>query len=619
MWGYEQSDLEKSVDFARKCVETAVPVKEWWCASDGYMMLGIYFTYMSQFDSAMYYYNQAFDAVELSKGIVEESKIDDRISSIYGNLGNLKNYQGKFIEAIDYYYKALRIFEKHDWKESQNVVYINSGELFLSMNNLTKAEQNFLKADSIANLTENPGRIASAKFRLGKVYHILHQYDKALYNLELAYDYFFSSPEEGRLKPAILNHLARVYFWGYENDKKAEEYINMALETPERSYTPSDKAASLQVLSAIYFARSDWKNAEKNALESLKLDDSQPLHNLVLYSILAKVYSYQNKPILASEYINKMNNDQWASQLYQSTLSEMEVIYETEKKEMEIERQQQMIEQQTLERQFLIIGISLIAIILLMLVFLLRLRIRKSRTLSELNNALAETNATKDKFFNIISHDLKNPAISQREAIKLLNNKGLQMDSVALQEFYEELLTSADSQVALLKNLLEWASLQTDKLTCQPIKFDIGQQLSADVELIRKMAENKGISFITKIPSETFVTADASMISTVVRNLLTNAIKFTKEGGNVTLEISPVNDGAQSSTIFSVIDTGLGMSEETLHNIFRIDYHHKTKGTAGETGTGLGLIVCRELLEKHGTQLKVESVAGEGSKFSFVL
>ena len=526
MWDYHRLDYKKSIDYAQKCIETATSIKDWLIVSEGYTLMALVLSYLSQLDSAVICFNHAFDAVEKAKGNVEESKIEDRLSKIYGNLGNFYFMTGKYLVAIDYYYEALKIFEKYDLKENQSTLLVNIGELFTIIDNYSKAEQTLLQADSIATLIGNPGRIASAKLRLGKLYKAMHEYDKALQNLYLAHDYYFSFPDENTFQPIVLNSLADAHLFGFGNDQLAEEYVRRAMQMSEKLDRPVYKSSSLQTLSEIYLRRGDWKNAEKCALESLAITDSQPQSNLALYRILAEAYSYQNKPALAAEYIDKIveTQSQWATQHYQSAISEMEVKYETEKKEMEIERQQQLIKQHNIERRFLIIGITLTAVILVMLWFLLRLRIRKARALTQLNNALSETNATKDKFFNIISHDLKNPAISQREAIKILNDKGSQMDSATLQEYYSELLISADSQVTLLNNLLDWASLQTSRLICQPQKFDIGHEIISDLALIRKMAVDKGVFFYTEIPSQTIVTADAGMISTVIRNLLSNAI-----------------------------------------------------------------------------------------------
>jgi len=132
------------------------------------------------------------------------------------------------------------------------------------------------------------------------------------------------------------------------------------------------------------------------------------------------------------------------------------------------------------------------------------------------------------------------------------------------------------------------------------------------------MAEEKGVELEVQMPSSALITADDNMLSTVVRNLLVNAVKFTAKGGKVTVDISPCGDDTAAYTV-SVTDTGIGMSAEQTQNLFRLDRKASLQGTAGETGVGLGLIVCKEFLEKHGSRLYVESEEGKGSRFWFQL
>jgi signal transduction histidine kinase len=280
---------------------------------------------------------------------------------------------------------------------------------------------------------------------------------------------------------------------------------------------------------------------------------------------------------------------------------------------------------------------------------MLRLRIRRNRALaersdalSERNNSLSEMNATKDKFFSIISHDLRNPVVAQRDALQMLVQNSGSWDVNTLTTYYHELLKSADGQVELIYNLLGWAQLQTGRITYNPSTFNLAHRLRSDIALIRNIAEKKGVGFAVSIPDDADIIGDGAMLSIVVRNLLTNAVKFTKGAsppdtpngkvGTVTLNVTPIDGGDDtrrdamhcvSTTsiitgyIIAISDTGIGMSAEQIGNLFRLDSARSRKGTAGEQGSGLGLIVCRELLEKHGSELHVESEEGKGSRFWF--
>ncbi len=293
--------------------------------------------------------------------------------------------------------------------------------------------------------------------------------------------------------------------------------------------------------------------------------------------------------------------------LHQS-LQEMHAKYETAEKELEISSQALVISRQKAQQRFLIMILALSAVILVLLWYFLRLRSRHVRELAELN-------ATKDKFFSIISHDLKNPAIAQRNALQALLEHSGKLDMESLESYYTELLKSADSQVELLYNLLNWAQVQTGRMPFHPVQFDLVAALKPDLVLAKNMAEQKGIQFEMILPDTALVTGDKNMLCTVIRNLLTNAVKFTATGGSVQLLIEK-EDGRYS---VSISDNGTGMHEEQKQNLFNVGRRSHRMGTAGEQGSGLGLIVSKELVEKHGSTLHFDSKAGEGSRFWFAV
>jgi len=165
----------------------------------------------------------------------------------------------------------------------------------------------------------------------------------------------------------------------------------------------------------------------------------------------------------------------------------------------------------------------------------------------------------------------------------------------------------------LLYGLLNWAQMQTGRMPYRPIAFDLAESFRHEVDMLQNMANHKHVELNVQLPNQAIVTGDRNMITTVVRNLLTNAIKFTGESGQVSLEVSPFDKGYK----VAIKDNGIGMSKEQMNNLFRIDYQQSKQGTAGEQGSGLGLIVCKELLEKHGKTLIVESEQGKGSVFWF--
>ena len=299
-------------------------------------------------------------------------------------------------------------------------------------------------------------------------------------------------------------------------------------------------------------------------------------------------------------------NDSIFKETGQQQINDFQVKYETAEKQLEIERQQSEIARQ--KTRILLFAGGLIAsfLLLAMLVYIIILRTRRNRQLSE-------THAIKDKFFSIISHDLKNPVIAQRDALQTLVDYRDQLDANTLSEFLRKMLKSAEGLADLLKNLLDWAKIQTDREIFHPVPINLVSVLQSDIEVIKSMAEHKEIAFEIEMSPTAVVTADPNMLVTVIRNLLTNAVKFTTAGGKVSLQINKCN-GKYSVT---VSDTGIGMTPQHVQNLFRLDRQLLREGTAGEQSSGLGLIVCRDMLHKHGCELRVESEEGKGSKFWF--
>ena len=341
MTAYLHINNEKSMEYARKRIALSIPLNLWNNLIGSYHILGDNYCGISQYDSAMFYYDKALEAVERLKDFPEkytEINIDDGYSKIYGAIGNLCNVQGKYLEAIDYYTKAMKIFEKHDWKESQAVAYYNIGEMYRSMENYPQAEINYLKMDSLAYITADSLFIAGSKWSLGYLYLHTKNFADALRNAAIAYDYYFSHTEEGPGKVETLNLLSEIYLEGYGDDLQAETYIRQALELLNQTDMPRDKAISLRVLSSVYLKRRQWRQAEQSALDALATDDSEPSNTLLLYEILAKSYTHQENATKAIEYFDKHNTLQstWSTKNYQSAIREMEVKYETGKKETQI-------------------------------------------------------------------------------------------------------------------------------------------------------------------------------------------------------------------------------------------------------------------------------------------
>ena len=228
---------------------------------------------------------------------------------------------------------------------------------------------------------------------------------------------------------------------------------------------------------------------------------------------------------------------------------------------------------------------------------------------------LRELNATKDKFFSIISHDLKSPFSAIMGFSELLAIQMSEKDYEGIEEYTKIIKDSSQRAMSLLTNLLLWSRSQTSGMNFQPEYVELVSVINGIVELANDSAKQKSIKISKKMPHNMIALVDKEMIGTIVRNLISNAIKFSYDNGEIV--VSAIKN--QQEIIICVSDNGVGISKNTFEKLFRIDQNHSTKGTKNETGTGLGLILCKEFVEKHGGKIYAESEVGLGSKFTFTV
>lgn len=227
------------------------------------------------------------------------------------------------------------------------------------------------------------------------------------------------------------------------------------------------------------------------------------------------------------------------------------------------------------------------------------------------NEELKHLNATKDKFFSIIAHDLKSPFQAFLNLNTFLVKRIDRYSREEISELITELGNNADNLFKLLENLLSWSRIQMGKIQFSPNTFPVIQLVDMTLEVLEPSAENKSIRLEKDLPDGISAYTDPNMFNTILRNLVSNAIKFTKPGGQVTISAQ----FEKPFTTVCVADNGIGLSEEDMSKLFRIDVNHSTLGTEEEKGTGLGLILCKEMVDKHEGKIWVESEKGAGTRF----
>jgi signal transduction histidine kinase/ligand-binding sensor domain-containing protein len=235
----------------------------------------------------------------------------------------------------------------------------------------------------------------------------------------------------------------------------------------------------------------------------------------------------------------------------------------------------------------------------------------QKEVLEKMNSELNELNASKDKFFSIIAHDLKNPFNAIIGFSGILKEGIKTSDNEAIKEYAGMINTSAVQTFRLLENLLDWANSQHGKILFSPVSINFNELLDEEFNVLNDLANGKNIELKSICAGNLIIIADKNMVKTILRNLISNAIKFTHKNGRVEVNAITKNKCVE----ISVSDNGIGMTKETMEKLFRIDSNLSTRGTENEKGTGLGLFLCKEFVEKHGGKIEVDSENEKGSTF----
>lgn len=253
------------------------------------------------------------------------------------------------------------------------------------------------------------------------------------------------------------------------------------------------------------------------------------------------------------------------------------------------------------------------------------------------NAELEQLNTDKDKFFSIVAHDLKGPFQPLLGLSRILTETNTITNPQKISKMSKDIYASAQTIYNLLENLLEWSQMQRGRMTYKPTKLDLQQIVKRNIRLLTKNATNKNITLQSTISKSIAIYADAHMIDTIIRNLVSNALKFTPENGAITISAKLTHNTNNQPNLqvtqadklsipspptlveVAISDTGVGISQENINKLFKIEVHHSTLGTAQEQGTGLGLIICKEMIIKNGGTIAIESTPGQGSTFKFTI
>lgn len=582
---------------------------------------------------------------EQSMALAEKLNWKKGIALASNSLGVCYRKKSDYPKALEYHLKALKINEELNNKTGIATNLANIGIDYWNQSNYEKTLEYYFKALDINKELGNKSGIATNLGNIGLVYDVQEDYTNAL-------KYYFKSMElqkELGEKSGVATNLGNIgIIYGRQSDyHNALEYFFKALKIEEELGDKNGIAINLGNIGYVYGLQSNYTKALEYYYKSLKIAEELGDRSgvQILYSNISDIYEMQNNHAKALEYYKKQValKDSIFNEESKTKIANLEAKRENELNQKEILLLTKENQYKT-NMTYVLFAVSvLILIILAVLYFFYKNKKNshsaleaknkiineanielealnkdlndKNRIISKSEQKLKEANASKDKFFNIIAHDLKNPLGSFKQLTGLLLKDYNSFTTEERVEFIDLMNKSAVNLFELLENLLEWSRCQTDKIKYDPQEFDVSAVLKNNVELLGQIASNKGVELSMDSPANLFAYADVNMITTVIRNLASNAIKFTPEGKKVLLSAKKKDNKIE----ISVIDNGVGISQEDKEKLFRLDVQHTTRGTSNEKGTGLGLILCKDFVEKNLGEISVESELGKGSTFKFTI
>jgi len=620
---YQYTDLKKSFEYAEKAISLAEAKNLLWAKEIAYHNIGNFYSISGDFTSSSKYNN-------LALGLSFQLKDTLEMATNYSNLGSNYSSFGKYDEAYFYFTQSYRLASKHKDSLAIAVSLHNMADVFKELGQYQNALQYLKLSQTYSDAVHDFEGKAYNYDQIGDIYRRKGLYDSAInalsYSLKISRSLKMKVNE---LVPETIIKIAKTYL-----DKKDNPN---ALAYYDTAYSLYQKTSNEFGQAQVELGRGIVYLKEKKFDQALKLFESSAeiAHQTNSWSLEIECYEklatlheeigdYKNSLIYYKQY--KQLEDSLFSQGMQAKLLQDQLRFETFDKEDQIkqltkleELRKEELKKQGMVRNILAVAVALTAFLLFTVYRSGQRRIRINKLLIEhqeeikkRSQELEQLNQVKDKFFSIISHDLRSPINALSAILDMMDNGQIKPEEFS--KLNKELRIQFNHTKTLINNLLDWALLQMDKLKIQPEKINLRNLAEENFKLLRSL-HMKEINMVNNIAAGTICWGDLNIVNLVLRNLVLNSLKFTETGGSI---IADAKDQG-TDILVSIKDTGIGISPEIQKIIFEKTAGYSTRGTANEKGTGLGLILCKEFVEKNGGKIWLESEVGKGSTFYFTI
>jgi signal transduction histidine kinase len=618
---YEFSDHSKSKMYAEQAISIAEQHNLKHTKANAYEQIATVFTIGGDYTSALKFDNMA---LQLSLSLKDSLAS----SANYNGVGNDYFDLGDYDEAYYYFTQSYRIARLVNDSLRMAIAMHNVGRVFKELGQYERAIDHLLISQNMSKLIGDKEGLPYSLHEIGDLQLRKGEYDSAEQTLN-------NSLRQTRklqvyvLEPRTLAKIATVMLH-QKKFKEAMAYYDTTYRIHNKTNNQFGIAEVELGRGTVLLEQKRYDEAIRHVNKSLQLATKTNARNLEIkcYELLSTLSELKNDHETALGYFKKYKQleDSLFSHDMQAKLLRDQIRFETEAKDTQIAALSRMqdikddqIKRQEFVRNILVVVMALTAI-LLATVYRSGQRRRQINSLllkhqeetEKRSEELERLNQVKDKFFSIISHDLRSPINALAGLLDLLDKGAVKPDE--LPYHIKELKTRFNHTRTLLNNLLDWTLLQMDKLNLQATRIQLHKIVEENIQLLSAV-QTKQIALVNNVPSDAMAFADSNTTNLVIRNLMTNAIKFTNDGGQVS--INAEDKGNQ--WVMYVKDNGIGMSEDVQRILFDKTAPYTTRGTANEKGTGLGLILCKEFIEKNGGSIWVQSKVGEGSTFYFTL
>lgn len=600
----------KSLEFASQALILSQKYKDKYQEIHSLNNMGTASAILGDIEKALEYFQQGLT-------IANEEDNKEMISGISNNLANIHFGWGSYRESLKFYILAAKMFSKLNNEHGLCVSYGNIALIYDYLTEYEKSLEYHKLALKYAEKIDDKREIASCYLNIAEHHSSLKKFDTAFEFYQKAYD-IGKSLNSMMLITGSLNGIASYY----KQEKKYRLAIENFLKSLQISVQSGDitqTAATYYEVGEIYFFLGKYNEALSNSLEGFRLSKELNYQRGIVRcsALLVEVYEKLDNLEKAYEYLNLYSTlkDSVNSEENKLIISEMQTKFETEKKEQEIELLTKEKQIQIIYRNLLFIGVILIIIFIAIIYNRYLLKVRANEQIKKREIELEKANATKNKFFSIIAHDLKNAFNSIRVGSKLLSVDIELLDKKTIKTIGFELRSSAENLYKLLENLLQWSRLQMGSIKLQIMKLNLKLITDQNIELLSGNAQKKNITIINEVSEDINVITDRNMLDSILQNLIANALKFSHKDSEITIAAEKKDDFIETK----ISDKGIGISENNIEKLFKIDQHFTVRGTESEKGTGLGLILCKEFIEKNNGEIRIASKLKEGTTVTFTL